>query len=132
MTMADRVVLLRAGRIEQVGSPEDLYARPATAFTAGFIGAPPMNLLRLGDVSTLTGVRPEDMRLCEAGEGIEATVEGIEYLGADSLVAARHQGQPFLVRVPKHAARPAGDTIHVAWERRHEHHFDPRTGGRKS
>src|SRR5213082_2096176 len=47
MTMADRVVLLRAGRIEQVGTPEELYARPATAFTAGFIGAPPMNLLRL-------------------------------------------------------------------------------------
>src|SRR5687767_1604128 len=47
MTMADRVVLLRGGRIEQVGSPEELYARPATAFAAGFIGAPPMNLVRL-------------------------------------------------------------------------------------
>jgi sn-glycerol 3-phosphate transport system ATP-binding protein len=132
MTMADRVVLLRAGRIEQVGSPEDLYARPATAFTAGFIGAPPMNLLRLGDESTLTGVRPEDMRIAEAREGIEANVESVEYLGADSLVAARHRDQPFLVRVPGHALRGAGDTIHVAWERRHEHHFDPRTGGRKS
>src|SRR5438046_10120511 len=47
MTMADRVVLLRGGRIEQVGTPEELYARPATTFTAGFIGSPPLNLLRL-------------------------------------------------------------------------------------
>ena len=131
MTMADRVVLLRAGRIEQVGSPEELYARPATAFTAGFIGAPPMNLLRLGDGETLTGVRPEDMRIGAAPDALEATVESIEYLGADSLVAARLNDQPLLVRVPRHATERAGEQIHVAWERRHEHHFDPRTGGRK-
>src|SRR5690242_10470951 len=61
MTMADQVVLMRAGRIEQVGSPEELYARPATAFTASFIGAPPMNLMRLDGGGLITGVRPEDM-----------------------------------------------------------------------
>src|SRR6476619_1936812 len=99
MTMADRVVLLRAGRIEQVGTPEDLYARPATAFTASFIGAPPMNLLREGE--RLLGVRPEDMRL--GAEGREAQVESIEYLGADSLVALASGGQPLLVRIPGRA-----------------------------
>ena len=129
MTMADRVVLLRAGRIEQVGTPDELYTRPATAFTAGFIGAPPMNLLRLEGESTVTGIRPEDMRIGEAG--LEARVESVEYLGSDSLVAARLGSQPFLIRVPGKAPVRTGDTVRVAWHPHHEHHFDAQTGGRK-
>ncbi len=129
MTMADRVVLLRNGRIEQVGSPEELYARPATAFTASFIGAPPMNLMALDGERTLTGVRPEDMRL--AADGVQAQVESVEYLGADSLVAARAGTQAMLVRVPGRAAVRSGDAVRVAWDRNHEHHFDAQTGGRK-
>ena len=128
MTMADRVVLLRAGRIEQVGAPDELYARPATMFTAAFIGAPPMNLLRTGDV--VTGVRPEDMRLADAG--LEARVESVEYLGADSIVAARAAGgEPLLIRVPGRAPARSGDAVRVAWDPQHEHHFDALTGGRK-
>src|SRR3569832_2222976 len=61
MTMADRVVLMRDGRIEQNGTPEELYNRPATAFTTQFINTPPMNLLAQGDV--LLGVRPEHVRI---------------------------------------------------------------------
>jgi len=129
MTMADRVVLLRNGRIEQVGSPEELYARPATAFTAGFIGAPPMNLMKLNGGETLTGVRPEDMRL--APEGLPASVDSVEYLGADSLVAVRAREQSLLVRVPGKASARAGDEVKVAWDKQHEHRFDPHTGGRK-
>jgi sn-glycerol 3-phosphate transport system ATP-binding protein len=129
MTMADRVVLLRAGRIEQVGSPEELYARPATAFTAAFIGAPPMNLLRLNGAGVLTGVRPEDMRL--AGDGLQATVESVEYLGADSLVAARSAAGGVVVRMPGRAPCQAGEAVRIAWEARAEHHFDEQTGGRK-
>jgi sn-glycerol 3-phosphate transport system ATP-binding protein len=129
MTMADRVVLLRGGRIEQVGSPEDLYARPATAFTAGFIGAPPMNLMKLNGGTVLTGVRPEDMRL--AAEGLPGRVEAVEYLGADSLVAVNAHGQALLVRVPGRASARAGDEVRVAWHPNHEHRFDPQTGGRK-
>jgi sn-glycerol 3-phosphate transport system ATP-binding protein len=129
MTMADRVVLLRNGRIEQVGSPEELYARPATAFTAGFIGAPPMNLMRLNGGATITGVRPEDMRL--AGDGLPAKVESVEYLGADSLVAASAAGQSMLVRVSGRAPVRAGDAVRIAWDNNHEHHFDALTGGRK-
>jgi sn-glycerol 3-phosphate transport system ATP-binding protein len=129
MTMADRVVLLRNGRIEQVGSPEDLYARPATAFTASFIGAPPMNLMKLNGAEVTTGVRPEDMRI--APGGLEAKVESVEYLGADSLVAASMQGQPLLVRVPGRAAARAGEAIQVAWDKDKEHQFDSQTGGRK-
>ena len=129
MTMADRVVLLRNGRIEQVGSPEELYAHPATAFTAGFIGAPPMNLMKLNGGATLTGVRPEDMRL--GADGLAARVESVEYLGADSLIAVRSGEQPILVRVPGKASARAGDEVKVAWDRQHEHRFDPQTGGRK-
>ncbi|HEY2630239.1 MAG TPA: ABC transporter ATP-binding protein, partial [Usitatibacter sp.] len=128
MTMADRVVLLRNGRIEQVGSPEDLYAKPATAFTAGFIGAPPMNLMKLN--GTLTGVRPEDMRI--GIDGMEAKVESVEYLGADSLVAARAGEHSLLVRVPGHARLAEGTAVHVAWQQDHEHHFDAQTGRRKT
>jgi sn-glycerol 3-phosphate transport system ATP-binding protein len=129
MTMADRVVLMRAGKIEMVGSPEELYAHPASAFTAGFIGAPPMNLLRGIDGGDTVGVRPEDMRI--AGDGLAAAVESVEYLGADSLVAARAAGQAFQIRVPGRAPVRSGDAIRVAWDKGHEHRFDPLTGGRK-
>jgi sn-glycerol 3-phosphate transport system ATP-binding protein len=134
MTMADRVVLMRAGRVEQVGSPEDLYARPATAFTASFIGAPPMNLLKRG--ADLLGIRPESIRLeppgAPRGEALHATVDSIEYLGADSLVALSSPGQSILARVPGKAAARAGQTVNVSWEPRDEHRFDAQTGGRKT
>jgi sn-glycerol 3-phosphate transport system ATP-binding protein len=126
MTMADRVVLLRNGRIEQVGSPDELYSRPATAFTAGFIGAPPMNLMKNG--TAITGVRPEDMRI--AGDGVEARVESVEFLGADSLVATRSGENSMLVRMPGHARLAEGDNVRIAWDREREHHFDPQTGRR--
>ncbi len=128
MTMADRVVLLRGGRIEQVGTPEELYAHPQTAFTAGFIGAPPMNLMKLN--GGLTGVRPEDMRL-GTREGMEAKVESVEYLGADSLVAAKSGEHSVLVRVAGRAAVNTGDAVRIAWHSNDEHHFDAQTGERK-
>jgi sn-glycerol 3-phosphate transport system ATP-binding protein len=127
MTMADRVVLMRAGRIEQVGTPEDLYARPATAFAASFIGAPPMNLVERDGV--MVGVRPEDVRV--ADDGVAAVVESVEYLGADSLVAARTGTQALVARVAGRSDTRVGETVRLAWDRAQEHHFDPRTGGRK-
>src|SRR5436305_4351335 len=82
MTMAARVVLMRAGRIEQAGTPEALYARPATAFTASFIGAPPMNLIERG--GEMMGIRPENIGLEARGtrreNALEAIVESVEYL----------------------------------------------------
>ncbi len=130
MTMADRVVLLRNGRIEQVGTPDELYAHPATAFAAGFIGAPPMNLMKLNGDATLTGVRPEDMRL--AADGLAARVDAVEYLGADSLVSVTAGEHCVLVRVDGRAPVRAGDNVRIAWDRAHEHHFDSTTGGRKT
>ncbi len=84
MTMADQIILLRAGRIEQDATPAALYARPATVFAARFIGTPPMNVIADGD-ARLLGVRPEDVRLAETG-GLAARVVAVEYLGADSIV----------------------------------------------
>lgn len=89
MAMADRIVVMNAGRIEQVGSPEDIYERPVSRFVAGFVGSPPMNLLDgravgLGDRGTTAGVRPEALKL-EAGEEVEltGTVVATELNGAD-------------------------------------------------
>ena len=148
MTMADRVVLLRNGRIEHVGTPDDLYSQPRTAFAASFIGAPPMNLLRVerrdsrwmfagtestapyaGSEDALLGIRPENLEIRADGL-LEGRVESVEYLGADSIVALRAGEQPFLVRVARHARHAPGETLRVAWHRDHQHLFNTRTGER--
>ena len=100
MTLADRVVVLRDGSIEQVGSPLDLYDRPANRFVAQFIGMPQMNVIDVADMPGLRsavgalnapdgfiGVRPENVLLRNAGEGtIKGKVELVESLGADTLI----------------------------------------------
>jgi len=141
MTMADQVVLMRAGRIEQAGTPEELYARPATAFTAGFIGAPPMNLIeREGE---MIGVRPENVRLEARGtrreNAFDGKVDSIEYLGAESLVAvipdepraSRLVPRALTARLPGRTNFSVGDPVALSWDRTDEHHFDAQTGGRK-
>jgi len=131
MTMADQVILLREGRVEQDGTPEDLYKRPATAFTARFIGTPPMNVVSLpGHVPAgqWIGLRAEDIRI--GGEGLEARVEGVEYLGADSIVACRAGSEPLTVRVPGASRHAAGDTVKLRWSEGAAHYFDAATGAR--
>ena len=100
MTLADRVVVLRDGRIEQVGTPLDLYDRPANQFVAQFIGTPQMNMVAASDAAELLqaagltlppggaiGLRPEHLHLRPPGQGqIQARVEMIEALGAETLV----------------------------------------------
>ena len=135
MTMADRIVLLKDGRIEQVGAPDELYARPRTAFTASFLGAPPMNLL--ARENAITGVRPEDVRCGVANNGdarLEGVVESVEYLGADSLVAVTLPAgstRPWLARLPGRTALAAGERATLSWSRDKEHHFDKTTGERR-
>ena len=100
MTLADRVVVLRDGKIEQVGTPLELYDRPANQFVAQFIGTPQMNVVAAKDVQTLVqntglpvqpdgfiGLRPENIALCAPGQGqINGKVELVEALGAETLV----------------------------------------------
>ena len=127
MTMADRVILMRDGRVEQNGSPEDLYNRPATAFTARFIGTPPMNLLTRKDC--LLGIRPEHIHVVSQ-DGHGARVKSVEHLGADSILLCELDGQPIVVRQNGFSKARAGDEIRLTWDPDHEHQFDRETGRR--
>jgi len=150
MSMADQIILLREGRVEQDATPAELYARPATAFTARFIGTPPMNILALADAAggavimgttgptilagrgggLLLGVRPEDVALSAPGS-LAATVRGIEYLGADSILTCEVGGQALAVRVSGRVDEPAGAIVHLAWRKEHAHLFDAESGRRR-
>jgi sn-glycerol 3-phosphate transport system ATP-binding protein len=127
MTMADRVVLMRDGRVEQNGPPEELYSRPATSFTARFIGTPPMNLIARGD--KLIGIRPEHIRIVSQ-HGHPARIKSVEHLGADSIVLCEIDGQPVSVRQDGFSKAVCGDDVRLAWTGRDEHQFDQATGQR--
>jgi sn-glycerol 3-phosphate transport system ATP-binding protein len=129
MTMADQVVLLREGLIEQAGTPEQLYACPATTFAARFLGTPPMNVVAFGAApGRAVGIRPEDIRIDAAG--IPAKVESVEYLGADTLVGGRVGEESIVARVPGRARVDIGQTVTFAWEKECEHVFDLADGRR--
>jgi sn-glycerol 3-phosphate transport system ATP-binding protein len=134
MSMADHVVLLREGRIEQEGTPAELYARPATTFAARFIGTPAMNLVPLhaiqpGGAAGLTaGIRPEHIRLAE--RGTPATVLSAEYHGPDTIVTAQVNGSALLVRAPGQVDLATGSQVKLGWEPAAVHIFDSQ--GRKT
>ena len=146
MTMADQVILMNAGRIEQQGPPADLYERPETIFTARFVGTPPMNVLTSSALAGLDdaicagappghglenlalGVRAEAARLADGG--IPAQVEAVEYLGADTLVDTRIGGEAFIVRVPGRHQANVGERVSVAWEPAAAHWFAAASGRR--
>jgi multiple sugar transport system ATP-binding protein len=90
MTLADKIVVLNAGAVEQVGSPMDLYNKPANIFVAGFIGSPQMNLIaaeQLGRSDARTvGIRPEHITLSRDSGEWKGRVEHVEHLGADTIV----------------------------------------------
>ena len=140
MTMADRIILMNAGAIEQDGTPEDLYARPRSVFAARFIGTPPANVLpaRLApDLAAAApaarddlqiGFRPEAARL--APEGVHATVVAAEYLGADTLIECRVEDATVLVRHPGASAARPGDAVRLAIAREGLHWFAGAGGAR--
>ena len=130
MTMADRVVLMRDGHVEQNGPPEELYSRPATAFTARFIGTPPMNLITRNDDRTV-GIRPEHVRIV-SHDGRPARVKSVEHLGADSIVLCEFEGQAISVRQDGFSKAAPGDNIRLAWAAADEHQFNQTTGDRLS
>jgi multiple sugar transport system ATP-binding protein len=127
MTLADRVVVLRDGAIEQVGSPLDLYDRPANRFVAQFIGTPPMNLLDAKALPALSalggsrlpadgflGVRPEGVRVVAgAGGTVRGKVELIEELGADTLIYVDVNGVSLVARQNNRTALAPGDAVSV-------------------
>ncbi|WP_172295026.1 ABC transporter ATP-binding protein [Pseudoruegeria sp. HB172150] len=121
MTMADRIVVLNTGRIEQIGTPSEIYNRPASTFVAAFMGAPPMNLLDgevrggkvmvgemavkdapagLADGKVIVGIRPEDLVPDPQGR-MALTVDIVEELGAHKVLHAKLNGQPLLIGAGK-------------------------------
>jgi sn-glycerol 3-phosphate transport system ATP-binding protein len=140
MTLAQRMIVMNFGRMEQFGTPEEVYTRPATTFVASFIGSPPMNLLKhapAAQAGVITGVRPEHLDITPGGWGLK--VEAVEMLGAERLIYGRwtHAGadgksnETVIVRTEESYAPPAlGATLFVTPRAGRIHHFDAGTGQR--
>ncbi|RVU29348.1 MULTISPECIES: ABC transporter ATP-binding protein [Neptunomonas] len=130
MSMADRIILLNNGKIEQIGTPNQLYSQPASRFVAEFIGQPPMNLL-VGD-EHLVGVRPEHISL--ATQGVAARAVHTEYQGAETRVEARLEtrfpGQMVSFTLPGHQVVNADEHLTLQWPAGQEHYFSHKTGQR--
>ncbi|MEM1430949.1 MAG: sn-glycerol-3-phosphate ABC transporter ATP-binding protein UgpC [Pseudomonadota bacterium] len=131
MTLADRMIVMNAGRADQIGRPLDVYANPATEFVAGFIGSPPTNFLEAAEVGrngARIGIRPEHIRIVpKNGAGLDGAVTYAEPLGAETLVHLRlHSGRAMTVR--QDGAEPVpdeGGTYGLVWEEMDEMRFGP-------
>jgi sn-glycerol 3-phosphate transport system ATP-binding protein len=158
MTLGDRLMVMNAGQVEQIGTPIEVYEQPASVFVAGFIGSPAMNLLdatiaedgrdvvvdgtRLAlpqpfpnqaDRPVTLGLRPEHLSpVADGRAGLPLEVMLVEMLGADSVVHGRmpSSGAALTTRVHGTSRVAAGDRLQLMIETRHTHLFDPLTGRR--
>ena len=154
MTLADRIVVMHDGIVEQVGLPLDVYDRPANVFVAGFIGSPSMNFLagtldRTGSVfrsthgftvrldtpvdgadarPVIAGIRPEHVVVCDDGEPVEVVV--VEPTGSVTQVNARHGGDELVCEFRERVPARAGETLRIAPMAGCVHLFDAQTGRR--
>ncbi|RVG74045.1 ABC transporter ATP-binding protein [Sinorhizobium meliloti] len=129
MTMADRIVVLNHGKIEQVGTPKELYEQPANLFVAQFIGAPRMNRIEGEAASALgaetVGIRPEHIRIVEGDAVWPGTVELIENLGAETHVhVSCDAAGPLVVRMAGSPTVKVGDKIGLSLAEGLIHRFD--------
>ncbi|NEX61432.1 sn-glycerol-3-phosphate import ATP-binding protein UgpC [Noviherbaspirillum galbum] len=150
MTLGQRMIVMNAGRAEQIGTPAEVYGRPATTFVASFIGSPPMNLLRgrvggdgarfdasgaeimlpalhtaLAGKECILGVRPEHLVLGRSGMNMR--VEMVEALGADVLVHGDVGGQGVVIRAPAGVNVEAGENVSAGFDAGTVHWFDAET-----
>jgi sn-glycerol 3-phosphate transport system ATP-binding protein len=154
MTLADRMIVMNAGVVEQVGKPIEVYEDPASLFVAGFIGSPAMNFLpgkRAGDAVDIgggvkialpealrgtapeaitVGIRPEHFEVGAANGPFSFKVDTIEALGADSLLHGTHAAAPLVARVEGYAAPAAGQTLTLAPKAGRVYFFDGASGKR--
>ena len=132
MTLAERMIVMNAGNMEQFGTPEEVYHTPATTFVASFIGSPPMNLFKNAPSAkpgTILGIRPEHLDV--GSTGWEVKVETVELLGAERLIYGRLNGEQIIVRVEEGTHAPQPDAvIHVLPRPDRLHAFDATTGKR--
>lgn len=150
LSMSDRVVLMNAGNVSQVGTPQQLYDRPANTFAAGFIGTPPMNLMSPDDVQapstlvpeggvalsdTIIGVRPESLKLGARDTEFSATarVESLEYEGKVFLVhLVAPSGARFIVAHSGDGTPEEGAEVSVGWSAASTHLFFKADGNRRA
>lgn len=145
MTMADRIIILNGGKIEQIGTPSEIYHSPASTFVASFMGAPPMNLIDAtleggqvmvngaialasaqGSGPVTLGIRPEDVQL-DAANGIPFDITIVEELGAHRLLHGRLADQDFTIHVGKDVTTPTG-TARITLNQDNICLFDAKTG----
>ncbi|MEL6679907.1 MAG: ABC transporter ATP-binding protein [Pseudomonadota bacterium] len=159
MTLADRIAIMRAGKIQQLSSPQEIYSRPVNKYVAGFIGSPSMNffdgvvdgdVLRVGDTTiqlagydhsqaprdgaASLGIRPEHISLVEGPQAPgylgDVTVEIVEPMGSDTLVWTTFAGHPMRVRLDGQIAVAVGDRLSLASDISRASLFDARTEDR--
>ena len=131
MTLAQRMIVMNAGRAEQIGAPLEVYAKPATTFVASFIGSPPMNLIPRD--GKLLGIRPEHLEPCAAADArLTVDVDLIEPLGADIIVYGHigdGESARVAARLPADADARAGK-LALRYAPQNVHWFDPASGKR--
>jgi sn-glycerol 3-phosphate transport system ATP-binding protein len=160
MTLGDRLIIMENGYVEQIGSPLEVYERPATLFVAGFIGSPAMNFFEartsrdgqsidlsgsdslpidphlepdLCDKAVVVGIRPEHFSLAPEGDGtIKMLVDHLETLGADTLVHGKSgEGRSlFTIRLPDIHHYKKGSSLHLSVSPQRLHLFDKESGNR--
>jgi multiple sugar transport system ATP-binding protein len=158
MTLGDRIAVMREGVVQQFGTPDDIYTRPATRFVAEFIGSPAMNLLaataaspstgrlaargiglpldegqrtalaRRGASEVMYGLRPEDLAFADSG--LAGTLTMIEPTGPETYVTADTAVGPLTARVPGSARHRVGERVHLHWRPERAHLFDTASGQR--
>jgi multiple sugar transport system ATP-binding protein len=135
MTLGDRIAVMRDGRLQQVGTPEEVYTNPANVFVASFLGSPPMNLLPggsldgLGSTGQIVGFRPEHVHL-GGSDGIRfpARIEVLEYLGDELLAHLRAGDAALVAKLPADCRVEAGEEREFAVPLRHIRLFDAASG----
>jgi sn-glycerol 3-phosphate transport system ATP-binding protein len=132
MTLAERMIVMNAGNMEQFGTPEEVYHRPASTFVASFIGSPPMNLLKDvqgGRSGAITGIRPEHLDVSDTGW--EVRTETVEMLGSERLIYGRVGGEQIIVRIEENQPAPVAEqVIRVKPREDRLHWFDADSGKR--
>lgn len=135
MTLADRMVVMKDGVVEQVGAPLEVYHNPATTFVAGFIGSPPMNFFALDDKKSANfpknavqiGIRPEHLEFCSPGAGIcNAKVAFFEELGAETLIHLHSvNDERYILRLESETTTPElGEEVELTSAPQHRFYFD--------
>jgi multiple sugar transport system ATP-binding protein len=151
MTLADRVAIMDKGKIQQLGTPDEVYNDPANVFVAGFIGSPPMNLIQgalengtfvaantrvpkvgKGSRAKVTlGIRPEDVSVAKTGSGHHnSTVYSIEPTGDQTLLAVEHAGKLIVARADRNFRQAIDTPVSLNFDTTRTYLFDTETGQR--